>query len=143
LPNISEEGKTRLLVNLKISANFQDDKKATNVVIRIPMPPTAATAKITVGRGRAKYEPGERALVWRIGSFPGATESSLEATVELLPATRAKAWIRPPISADFQISMYSASGVQVRFLKVYEKSSYQTNRWVKYHTKAGEYQMRI
>jgi AP-2 complex subunit mu-1 len=44
---------------------------------------------------------------------------------------------------DFQIPMHSSSGVQVRFLKVYEKSSYQTSRWVKYLTKAGEYQMRI
>ena len=33
--------------------------------------------------------------------------------------------------------------LKVRFLKVYEKSSYQTSRWVKYLTKAGEYQMRI
>jgi len=143
MPNISEEGKTRLLVNLKISADFQDDKKAVNVVIKIPMPPTAASASITVGRGRAKYEPGERALVWRISSFPGMSEASLNASVELFPAIREKVWSRPPISMDFQIPMYSGSGVQVRFLKVYEKSSYQTNRWVKYITKAGEYQMRI
>lgn len=143
MPNISEEGKTRLTVNLKVSADFPDDKKALNVVIKIPMPPTAASAKITVGKGRAKYEPGERALVWRISSFQGGSESNLDAVVELLPFTREKAWVRPPISMDFQIPMHSGSGVQVRFLKVYEKSSYQTSRWVKYLTKAGEYQMRI
>eukprot|EP01034_Spumella_vulgaris_P022837 gene22837-29011_t len=143
LPNISEEGKTRLTVNLKVSADFPDDKKALNVIIRIPMPPTAASAKITVGKGRAKYEPGERALVWRISSFQGGSESNLDAIVDLLPFTREKAWVRPPISMDFNIPMHSGSGVQVRFLKVYEKSSYQTSRWVKYLTKAGEYQMRI
>jgi len=143
LPNINEEGKTRLTVNLKVTADFPDDKKALNVIIKIPMPPTAASAKITVGKGRAKYEPGERALVWRISSFQGGSESSLDAMVELLPSTREKAWVRPPINMDFQIPMHSCSGVQVRFLKVYEKSSYQTQRWVKYITKAGEYQMRI
>jgi AP-2 complex subunit mu-1 len=81
--------------------------------------------------------------VWRISSFQGGSEATLDGLVDLLPATREKPWIRPPISMDFQIPMHSGSGVQVRFLKVYEKSSYQTSRWVKYLTKAGEYQMRI
>lgn len=96
-----------------------------------------------MSRGSAKYEPGQRAIVWRIRSFPGGTEATMSATLDLLQATREKAWSRPPISVDFQIPMYSGSGVQVRFLKVYEKSSYQTSRWVKYMTKAGDYQMRI
>jgi len=46
-----------------VIADFFEDKKANNVIIKIPMPPTAASAKIVVGKGRAKYEPGERALV--------------------------------------------------------------------------------
>ena len=44
LPNIAEVSKTSLAVNLKISADFPDDKRAQNVVIKIPMPPTAASA---------------------------------------------------------------------------------------------------
>ncbi len=143
LPNIAEVSKTSLAVNLKISADFPDDKRAQNVVIKIPMPPTAASAKVSVGKGRAKYEPAQRALVWRISNFQGMSEFTLDAQVDLLPATREKAWTRPPISVDFQIPMYAASGIQVRFLKVYEKSSYQPSKWVKYLTKAGEYQVKI
>lgn len=143
LPNIMEEGKTRLTVNLKVTADFPEDKKAIAVVIKIPMPPTAASARFTVAKGRARYEPGERALVWRISTFQGGSECTLDAVVDLLPSTREKPWVRPPLSMDFQIPMHSSSGVQVRFLKVYEKSSYQTSRWVKYNTKAGEYQMRL
>lgn len=145
IPSIREEGKTKLLVNIKVIADFFEDKKATNVIIKIPMPPTAASAKTVVGKGRAKYEPGERALVWRISNFPGRTEATLDAVVDLIVATREKPWVRPPVTVDFQIPMYSGSGVQVRFLKVYEKSSYQTARWVRYLTKAdkGEYQVRV
>jgi AP-2 complex subunit mu-1 len=113
------------------------------VVIKIPVPTNAANAKISVGRGRAKYEPGERALVWRISSFPGSTECLLAAIVDLLPQTREKAWTRTPITMDFMIKMYSCSGVQVRFLKVYEKSGYQTARWVQYFSKSGEYSAKI
>lgn len=54
-----------------------------------------------------------------------------------------KAWVKPPVSMDFNIQMLSMSGVEVRFLKVYEKSSYTTSRWVRYIAKAGDYQVRI
>ncbi len=143
ISNMQEEGKTKLMVNVKVNAGFNYDTKAENVVVKIPMPPTAASALITAGRGRAKYVPGERALVWNIASFPGQTEASLIAIVDLLPATREKPWVKPPISMDFKIPMFSASGVFVRFLKVYEKSSYKTTRWVQYLTKAGEYEVRL
>lgn len=143
ISNITEEGKNKLLVNIKVSADFEAKYKAENVVIKIPMPPTAANTRITAGRGKAKYVPGERALVWTIPSFPGVTETSLIAIVDLLPATREKPWARPPISLDFKVPMFSASGVNVRFLKVYEKSNYKTVRWVRYLSKAGEYEVRI
>ena len=40
--------------------------------------------------------------------------------------------------------MFTASGLIVRFLKVFEKSSYQSVKWVRYLTKAsGSYQVRV
>lgn len=143
IPTVKEESRTKLLLNLKIHADFGDDRKATSVVIKFPVPTATATAHIDVSRGRARYEPGERAIVWRISSMPGRSEATMSADVDLVPSTREKQWVRPPISMDFQIPMVAVSGVQVRFLKVYEKSAYQTSRWVRYLSKAGEYQQRI
>uniref|UniRef100_A0A7S0STP4 MHD domain-containing protein n=1 Tax=Chromulina nebulosa TaxID=96789 RepID=A0A7S0STP4_9STRA len=143
IPTITEESKTKVLINLKVVADFPEDKKASTVVIKFPVPPTTASAKITVGRGRAKYDAGEGAIVWKIYGFPGSSESLLAAVVDLLPATREKAWNRPPINVEFSIPMFSSSGVQVRFLKVYEKSGYQTARFVRYVSKSGEYSAKI
>lgn len=40
--------------------------------------------------------------------------------------------------------MYTASGLIVRFLKVFEKSNYTSIKWVRYLTKAsGSYQVRV
>lgn len=50
---------------------------------------------------------------------------------------------RPPISVDFQVPMFTASGLHVRSLKIYERSNYQTTKWVRYVTRAGSYQIRI
>lgn len=143
LPTIIEESKTKLMINLKVTSDFPEDKHASNVIIRIPLPTNAATAKSTCSRGYAKYEPAQNALVWRISNFPGSSECLLASVINLLPQTREKPWIRSPISMDFNILMHSSSGVQVRFLKVYEKSGYKTDRWVRYISKSGDYSAKI
>jgi AP-2 complex subunit mu-1 len=143
-PSVREDGKTKLSIDLKVLADFPYDKKATNVVIKFPVPNNTASTLIEVSKGRARFEPAEKAIVWRLSSFPGSTEINMSAEVNLIQLSRGdKGWVRPPVSMDFQIQMLSVSGVEVRFLKVYEKSSYTTSRWVSYLAKAGEYQIKI
>jgi len=118
----------------------------TGVSIHIPTPKGTATCKVNVTQGRAKYIPDKSGIVWKIRRFPGETESSLRAEVELISVTSSdkKAWSRPPISMEFQVPMYTSSGFHVRFLKVVErKLNYTTIKWVRYVTKAGHYQIRI
>mmetsp|Transcript_16978 Transcript_16978/g.48767 ORF Transcript_16978/g.48767 Transcript_16978/m.48767 type:complete len:427 (-) Transcript_16978:253-1533(-) len=144
IPAVQEEqGNTRVSINLKVIANFSDKLFATHVVIKVPVPKNTAKAKIKNSFGRAKYEPEQQAIIWRVKRFPGKAECMLSADVDLMPTTRAKAWSRPPINVEFQVPMFTASGVHVRFLRVYDKSGYHTNRWVRYITKAGSYQIRI
>jgi len=126
-----------------VIAEFSDKLFGTNVVIKIPVPKNTAKSKVKVSFGRAKYEPEQQAVMWRIKRFPGKAECLLLAEVDLMPMARPKAWSRPPINVEFQVPMFTASGVHVRFLKVFEKSGYHTNRWVRYITKAGGYQIRI
>jgi hypothetical protein len=58
--------------------------------------------------------------------------------------THRQVWARPPIDVDFQVLMFTASGLIVRFLKVFEKSGYTSVKWVRYLTKAsGTYQIRV
>ncbi len=49
-----------------------------------------------------------------------------------------KVWARPPISMEFQVPMFTSSGLKVRFLKVWEKSGYPTVKWVRYLSRSGE-----
>jgi len=71
-------------------------------------------------------------------------EFTLAGEVSLVAATsEAKAWSRPPIEMEFQVPMFTASGLKVRYLKVFERASYQTTKWVRYMTKGGSYQHRI
>jgi AP-2 complex subunit mu-1 len=44
---------------------------------------------------------------------------------------------------EFQVPMFTASGLHVRFMKVFERANYETIKWVRYMTKAGTYQIRL
>lgn len=56
----------------------------------------------------------------------GGSDTTFTAEASLSQTTVRKAWSRPPISIDFQVLMFTASGLLVRFLKVFEKSNYQS-----------------
>jgi AP-2 complex subunit mu-1 len=60
--------------------------------------------------------------------FPGGQEIVLNGEIELMMSTKNKAWARPPIAVDFQVPMFTASGLHVRSLKIYERSNYQTTK---------------
>lgn len=48
-----------------------------------------------------------------------------------------------PISVNFEIPYYTASGIQVRYLKIVEKSGYPALPWVRYITQNGNYLLRM
>jgi AP-2 complex subunit mu-1 len=53
----------------------------------------------------------------------GMSECSLQAEAERSSTTHGKAWSRPPIEVDYQVLMFTSSGLLVRYLKVFEKSN--------------------
>ncbi|RUS34841.1 Mu homology domain-containing protein [Jimgerdemannia flammicorona] len=143
-PVVNEIGKSRVEYKINVKANFSPKLYANNVIIKIPTPLNAARVEVKVNSsGKAKYVPAENAIVWKITRFQGQSEFTLSGEAVLTAMTNKKAWSRPPISMDFQVLMFTSSGLLVRFLKVFEKSGYQSVKWVRYMTKAGSYQIRF
>lgn len=142
-PIVNEVGKTKVEYSIAIRANYGSKLFATNVVVRIPTP--LNTAKITerTSQGKAKYEPEQNNIVWRIPRFGGQQEFVLSAEATLTSMTTHKAWSRPPLSLDFSLLMFTSSGLLVRYLKVFEKNNYSSVKWVRYMTRAGSYEIRF
>ncbi|TFK23457.1 clathrin adaptor, mu subunit [Coprinopsis marcescibilis] len=144
MPTVTEIGTMQVQYDIVVKTNFNSKLAATNVVLRIPTPLNTATVETKVGSGKAKYVPGENVIVWKIPRMQGGQECSFSASATLASVTNRQAWARPPIDVDFQVLMFTASGLIVRFLKVYEKSGYRSIKWVRYLTKAsGSYQIRL
>lgn len=143
IAQVTEIGKLRVDYEVTVKATFGQKLYASDVVIRIPTPLNTSSTTQNSTSGKVKYDPSENHLVWKINRFSGGTEYSLHATATLSSTTIKKAWSRPPISMDFSLSMFTSSGIVVRYLKIFEKSNYSTVKWVRYLVKAGSYEIRV
>ncbi|GLI74898.1 clathrin associated protein complex medium subunit [Penicillium ochrochloron] len=141
-PIVREIGTTKVEYSVAIKANYSSKLFATNVVVRIPTPLNTAKTTERTSQGRAKYEPEQNNIVWKIPRFSGQSEYVLNAEATLTSMTHQKAWSRPPLSLSFSILMFTSSGLLVRYLKVFEKGNYSSVKWVRYMTRAGSYEIR-
>jgi AP-1 complex subunit mu len=93
--------------------------------------------------GTCKYAPEQDAIIWTIKQFPGGKEFLMRAHFGLPSIhNQESADKRPPITVKFEIPYYTVSGIQVRYLKIIEKSGYQALPWVRYVCLSGDYQFR-
>jgi AP-2 complex subunit mu-1 len=98
----------KLEYSVKLKAIFERTNFASNVVCKVPVPPNSASVKIySAGAGKAKYEPEQNAIMWRIKKFQGDQEFLMSAEVIITPLKTDKQWNRPPISLDFQVCMHN------------------------------------
>lgn len=144
LPVVAEVGRTRIDVSLKLKAAFDPRLSATGVVVTLPLPPTAAAADIVTSHGKAKYDPKKGALVWKMRRLAGGAEASAVGAVRLVSTTREpKPWGRAPAQVTFEVPMFSASGLRIQYLKVWEKSNYRVDKWVRKLAVAGDFAVRV
>ncbi len=145
---VEKHGASRVDYMVKIRSQFKEKSIANAVCVTLPVPPDATDPIVRTNAGAAEYAPEREALLWRIKTFPGGKEFLLRAKFAL-PSVAAddaggpKAR-RPPINVSFEIPYFTVSGIQVRYLKVAEKSGYQALPWVRYISKsAADYTFRF
>lgn len=163
LPVVTEVGRTRLEVSLRLKATFDPRLFATGVAVALPLPPTAAALDAVCSHGKAKYDPKKGALVWKIRRLAGGSEAALSGVVTCVATTRGggggasssssgaaaaaagggSSSYRPPASLSFSVPMFSASGLRVQYLKVWEKSNYKVDKWVRKLCVSGDFSVRI
>ncbi|XP_024529599.1 AP-1 complex subunit mu-2 [Selaginella moellendorffii] len=142
---VERHSRSRVEYAVKARSQFKERSTATNVEIELPLPADATTPNVRTSMGSSVYAPEKEALVWKIKSFPGGKEYMLRAQFGL-PSIVSEESVpekRAPIRVKFEIPYFTVSGIQVRYLKIIEKSGYQALPWVRYITTAGEYELRM
>ncbi|KTW25932.1 hypothetical protein T552_03206 [Pneumocystis carinii B80] len=142
-PIINEIGKTKVVYQLTIKASFSSDLFATDVIIKIPTPLNTANTSSKANRGKTKYESASNNIIWKIPKIAGKMEYIFAAEATLKATSDDKHWSKPPISLNFFIPMFTSSGLHLKYLKISEKESYKSVKWVRYISKAGNYEVKF
>lgn len=143
--HVERHSRSRTEYMVKARSQFKERSAATSVEIFLPIPPDAITPTYRTSQGSAKYVPESDALVWKIKNFPGGREFLLRCKFGL-PSVMGEDEARgrmPPIRVKFEVPYFTVSGIQVRYLKVVERSGYQALPWVRYITTGGDYEIRM
>lgn len=171
-PTIEESSPYKVELLLKVRADMPEANYGTNVVIRFPVPKSAATVTPELGPGAivpaakgvaaavaaaggagalagpgqtAEYVAKDREVVWTIKKFQGGSEHTLRTRITLsAPSTTSIRKEMGPVSVAFEIPMYNVSSLQVRYLRIAEvHKSYKPLRWVRYVTTSNSYVCRL
>ncbi|RWW86035.1 hypothetical protein BHE74_00005249 [Ensete ventricosum] len=78
-----------------------------------------------------------------VGALKMRTYLRAEFSLPSITAEEATPEKKAPIRVKFEIPYFTVSGIQVRYLKIIEKSGFQALPWVRYITMAGEYELRL
>lgn len=141
-----EVSHTRTEIEFTLKTEFTGRQVAEEVRLYIPCPENTATVEIRVGKGSAKYIPSQRAVVWKLSKLGNGEEITFAAETKQIALTNEEGymWERPPIRLEFEFLSESLTGLRITALPVEEKAyQYQTRKWIRYKTKAGNYQCRI
>ncbi|KZV79702.1 clathrin adaptor, mu subunit [Exidia glandulosa HHB12029] len=130
---------SRVEYMVKCKAHFKRRSTANNVEIYVPVPDDADTPRFRAATGSVQYVPDKSAFVWKIKQLGGGREFLMRAHFGL-PSVRNAEDVekRAPITVKFEIPYFTVSGIQVRYLKIVEKSGYQALPWVRYITQHGD-----
>lgn len=138
---------SRIEITVKARAQFKPRSVAHNVRILIPVPEDAHSPKFRSSIGRVKYAPEGNCCVWTVAAFQGGKEYLMHAHfgVSRQISTQQEeedSQSRPPIQVKFEIPYFSISGMQIKYLKISERSGYTALPWVRYITTSGDYSIR-
>jgi AP-1 complex subunit mu len=134
---------SRVEYMVKARSQFKSRSTANNVQISVPVPKDADTPKFKSSIGTVKYLPEKDAILWTVKQFQGSKEYLLRAHFGLPSIADEDPANKPPITVSFEIPYFTVSGIQVRYLKIIEKSGYQALPWVRYITQSGTYEIRM
>jgi len=143
-PIVESHKSSRIEYLIKAKTQFKAKSVANNVEIFIPVPPDADSPKFKANMGTVRYAPEKDVIIWSIKQFQGGKEFLMRAHFGLPTITNEEASVtKPPITIKFEVPYFTVSGIQVRYLKIIEKSGYQALPWVRYITQSGDYQFRL
>ncbi|EPY89082.1 AP-1 complex subunit mu-2 [Camelus dromedarius] len=113
---------SRMEIMVKAKGQFKKQSVAKSVEISVPVPSDADSSRFKTSMGSAKYMLEKNVIIWSIKSFLGGKEYLRRAHFGLPSVEKEEVEGRTPIGVKFEIPYFTVSGIQVRYMKIIEKS---------------------
>mmetsp|Transcript_13134 Transcript_13134/g.37489 ORF Transcript_13134/g.37489 Transcript_13134/m.37489 type:complete len:967 (+) Transcript_13134:55-2955(+) len=131
---------------ISVKSAFKTYQSAGDLKIWIPLPGATDDPGLTGYCGEAKYVKEQQSVFWRIGRLQGEVIETL--SIRFRTPLQAKGNLLnccegPTITMCCKIKGLAASGLQIRYLKIIEKSGYKATQQVRYTTTMQDSQYRI
>nr|PVC51930.1 clathrin-adaptor chain [Theileria orientalis] len=141
----SYKSNSRIEFYVKATSQFKSKSMATNVEFLIPVPSDVNCPEFNPTQGSVKYLPDQDAILWYVKQFQGDKVYTMFASFGL-PSVSDEAremFSKNPVKIKFEIPYYTVSGINVKHLRITDRSGYKALPWVRYITKNGDYQLRM
>ncbi|KAI8350120.1 AP-3 complex subunit MU-1 [Blakeslea trispora] len=125
--------------DITVHPRSTDGKPIEKVVLILPVPKSTSSVNATCSFGQYMYDPVNKTIRWEIGKL------SLRDRAPVLSGTFSTSEENPElgmsIGLEFQINMYSVSGLKVDSLRIFHEA-YKPYKGVRSMTKAGKIHIR-
>lgn len=145
-PFVKEVSKNVVDIRVNVSSTFDSKLSATPLILKIPCPDLTHSTEVECNIGKAIYSGEDKSVIWKVSTFMGNQQAVINVKASVLSSDRdvsSNLKITQPIVAEFRVAQLSASGLQLTYLKVIDKSDYHTERWIRYLTRNGKYEIRM
>ncbi|XP_008294067.1 AP-4 complex subunit mu-1 [Stegastes partitus] len=143
-PTIERDSGGRMKVMMMMSL-FCFRSVAINVAATVPVPKgsVSLSQELSSPDQSAELKPQSRAVVWTIPRFTGGTQLSALFKLEVPGLSSASMLEVGPVGLSFELPKFTATGLQIRFLRLSPVQPGPSQRWVRYVTHSDSYTIRI
>uniref|UniRef100_UPI0037E89897 AP-4 complex subunit mu-1 n=1 Tax=Semicossyphus pulcher TaxID=241346 RepID=UPI0037E89897 len=144
-PTIERDSGGRLLMYLKLRCDLPPKSAAINVCASVPVPKgsVSLSQELSSPDQSAELKLQSRAVEWNIPRFTGGTQLSALFKLEVPGLSSASMLEVGPVGLSFELPKLTATGLQIRFLRLSPVQPGPSQRWVRYVTQSDSYIIRV
>ncbi|XP_037543149.1 AP-4 complex subunit mu-1 [Nematolebias whitei] len=144
-PSIERDAAGRLLMFMKLRCDLPPKSAAINLCASVPVPKgsLSLSQELSSPDQSAELRLQSRSVVWQIPRFTGGTQLSALFKLEVPGLSSASMLEVGPVGLSFELPKYTATGLQIRFLRLSPIQPSPSQRWVRYVTHSDSYILRI
>lgn len=133
-------------VQLQVTCHLDQRHHAVNVKVTLPLPKGTSDVapSLPAQTQTLEYHKGDNRAVWCIKKMVGGSQFTAKLRIHVDQVSSSTLIEVGPTSLEFELKDFTASHLQIRFLKVFDKhNSYVPFRWVRYATLSDSYVVRL